>query len=181
MNVKSESKTLKTDEYEKIADGVEHSLAGNIQTKKNTDDEAANSIERSLSEQPIPVRGILLKRRDFFIWDWRAHYFVIDEDEIQCYTIPDESPKRAMAEESKIEADGMLYTDSSSPKKILKLPGLSVKASDRLSKPKENLYVFTINSTAFNDPLWVLGAASEENRKHWMTAIESICGRRRED
>lgn len=153
------------------AQGVEYTLT-DLQDRVTAETEAANSFEVNLRDNPIPVRGVLLKRREFCFWDWRAHYFVLDEGELQYYPISLTPPPDAIHEESATEHEGVLYIDTKEPRKVLNVSGLSVEVDDGLSKPNEQLFVFTVSYTGRRDVLWVLAAASQETRHRWVTQIQ---------
>jgi hypothetical protein len=152
-----------------------------LEAKKRDDEETENSFEASLSENPIPLRGILLKRRDFVKWDWRAHYFVLDGNVIQYFHFEDKPLQNSEKEKEDgttetADGEGMLYIDDAKgPLKSLKMSNLSVSSNEAMSKPENNLFVFTINSPQQRDPLWVLAAASEETRENWISRIGSVC------
>lgn len=167
-----------------IQDSEEKSIeytVGELEAKKRDDEEADNSFEASLSENLIPLRGILLKRRDFLKWDWRAHYFVLDGGVIQYFHFEDKPLQEIENEKEEVakytdDGEGMLYIDDAKGLlKSLKMSNLSVSANEAMSKAADNLFVFTINSSQQKDPLWVLAAASEETREKWISRIGSVC------
>jgi hypothetical protein len=117
----------------------------------------------------IPLSGVLLKRRDFVKWDWRGHYFMLDNGVLKYFELSTAPP------EGKEDEDGVLYIDSSKgPRKSLNISIYYVKADDDLSKPDQKLFVFSINSSEQKDPLWVLAAASEEIRETWISRMNKI-------
>ena len=161
---------------DQVAQGVEYTLT-DLEDMQSADIEAANSVEVCLEDNPIPVRGVLLKRREFCIWDWRAHYFVLDEGELQYFQISLTPPQGTTTQETTAEPEGVLYIDTKEPRKLLNVSGLSANVDDGLSKPSEQLFVFTISYTGRQDVLWVLAAASNETRDRWVTQIQRHGGK----
>jgi hypothetical protein len=135
--------------------------------------EEADAVETSQQNNPVPLRGILLKRRDFLVWDWRAHYFLLQDEELQYFQISDK-PFQSDDEPETLDDSNVIYVDDDKgPRKSLKLPGLSVRADDALSK--ENLWVFTLHTPEQRDPLWVLAAGSEHTRNKWVQGLAKVC------
>ena len=149
-------------------------LSDAFEKKKITSPPTADKEQagQSISEKAedavasVALKGILLKRRDFIKWDWRVHYFVLEDRELKYFSI---SLKQSKERKGKQGAD--FISDPNAPRKILKLVNTSANTEDGLTKPKENLFVFTINSLEQQEPLWVLGASSDEIRQTWVEAI----------
>lgn len=152
-----------------IFESVEQTVE-DVEEQKKADEEAAISVEVNLKENPIPLRGILLKRRDFFVWDWHAHYFVLDGDEVKYYSFSNRPTESE--EDTSRDEEGMLYVANlGSPLKALTLTGFSATPEDELSKPEASLFVFKITSPKASDPSWILAAGSLETRREWIARI----------
>ena len=138
-----------------------------------------DDLEIDLESHPPPLRGVLAKRRDFFKWDWRTHYFTLEDCLLKYYMIFDQSSTKmsdSNRDNNSAEMKSAIYVDDSNgPKKSLHLRGKCVDVDDALSKPLENLFVFTISAPGEKYPFWVLGAPSESYRTKWVAGLRREC------
>jgi hypothetical protein len=135
-------------------------------------------LEIELASHPPPLRGVLAKRRDFFKWDWRTHFFALEGSELKYYLIADRGAIKMKetthsSQDNRSREESAIYVDDSNgPQKALSLQGLSCEVDEALSKAEQNLYVFTIKEPGKKEPLWVLGAPSESYRTKWIVGLQ---------
>ena len=142
-------------------------------------EEEGDELEIDLKSHPPPLRGVLAKRRDFFKWDWRTHFFTLEDSLLEYYMISDKSPTKvpdSSRDNISAEVNSAIYVDDlNGPKKSLHLYGKCVDVDDTISKPHENLFVFTISAPGEKDPPWVLGAPTESHRAKWVAGLRRAC------
>ena len=142
-------------------------------------EEEGDELEIDLKSHPPPLRGVLAKRRDFFKWDWRTHFFTLEGCLLEYYMISDKSPTKvpdSSRDNISAEVNSAIYVDDlNGPKKSLHLYGKCVDVDDTISKPQENLFVFTISAPGEKDPPWVLGAPTESHRAKWVAGLRRAC------
>jgi hypothetical protein len=152
---------------QKTIETVEDALkSDDFKKQKEATDAMIKDINPHATTSNVLIQGFLLKRRDFVKWDWRPHCFVLTEGELKYYDLSAKPPS------GRNNPSGALYMDSSKgPHKALKFVNHRVEILDNLSNPKGNLHVFAIYSFEKNEPLWVLGAPTEQLRSVWVSQL----------
>jgi len=146
---------------------------GEPQKEIGGQNEIGIAMKVDLDPHPLRLTGILAKRRDFFVWDWRIHFFTLEDFELKYYTVSDISPSGSTCthQDSSGFRDAIYVDDTIGPRKTLNLHGLSVEADDEMSKPMENLFVFNIYAIGRKGTVWCLGAPSECIRAKWIAEL----------
>ena len=153
---------------------IEYSIDDHLRHSKSIEEDD-DGFDVDVTSHSAPLKGVLAKRRDFFKWDWRRHFFILEDDKLKYYNIADAVTSKADASKNGDDPSEELPTifvdDYNGPKKTLNLQGLLVEVDDAASTPNEHLFVFTITMPGKRDPLWVLGAPTERYRTTWIAGL----------
>ena len=129
----------------------------------------------SSQSQNFP-QGILLKRRDIFRKIWRPRYFVLQDHAVLTYHLlsRDIGPRPPSNEATPVEMTSGVDYDVS-PRGTIYLAGCEIEPNERLTRPEENLYVFTITPPQDSDsgPCF-LATTTPESRDEWIQKLASV-------
>ena len=119
----------------------------------------------------ITVReGILFKRRDVFRKAWRPRWFILQDAVLTYHLLTRDvgTHQEMMVEEEQVDYDV-------APRGTIYLVGCEVEANERLTRPSENLFVFTITPPTNADigPVF-LATTTVESRDAWIQALSNV-------
>lgn len=133
----------------------------------------------TMTDDDSSIQGILFKRRDVFRQIWRPRWFILSpQDAVMTYHLLSRdvgSHHHATPQEPQDMQSGVDYDVA--PRGTIYLADCSIEANERLTRPQDNLYVFTITPPLYSDtgPCF-LATTSPESRDEWIQKLASACG-----
>jgi len=159
---------------------------------KNSDlrQDPSSSFQAWSSDLPVNGRGndqfqqgVLLKRRDIFTSQWRARWFILDEQNgnLIYYIFSRGRPQPITTETHKRQAN-VTYSDvapgpnnNAMPRGIICLGGCHIRVDDDISQPEDNIFAFTIFSVKDESTICCLASSTAESRDNWVREIAYVC------
>jgi hypothetical protein len=114
-------------------------------------------------------QGILFKRRDVFRKAWRPRWFILEDAVLTYHLLSDNVGTH---HDFSHDEEGVDFDVA--PRGTIYLVGCEVKANERLTRPAENLFVFTITPPVNADigPCF-LATTTPESRDDWIQALSN--------
>jgi PH domain len=117
--------------------------------------------------------GVLLKRRDVFTAQWRPRWFRLQEGMLTYYLLRNQDTSITVIPGIPIELSENLDSETV-PRTTIALTGCVVTSEQALSRPEENLYVFSIADSG-GGPICYLAATTELGRDEWIESLSMTC------
>mmetsp|Transcript_38375 Transcript_38375/g.46851 ORF Transcript_38375/g.46851 Transcript_38375/m.46851 type:complete len:267 (+) Transcript_38375:183-983(+) len=123
--------------------------------------------------------GVLFKRRDVFLNEWRPRYFVLDHNTglLSYYLIDIPEKPQCIYRHHEDDGDAVHSLVPVEERGAMYVPHCVVECAEEVTKPGK-YYVFSITPKKggiIASPPWFLSATSELERDEWMQQI-ALCG-----
>lgn len=116
---------------------------------------------------------MLLKRRDVLTTKWRPRWFRLNDGMLTYYLLRNQDTSITITPGIKIELPENLDSETV-PRMTMNLAGCVVTSQEALSRPEENLFVFSIAGRG-GGAIWYLAATTALGRDEWIESLSMTC------